>query len=179
MRSILQRQPEAAHVYLGSKRTMMEKMFNDANELFWRSAKKVELGMIAPEHFAPFIKERFEATDRGVDADVVAGILSITHGHPYGTQELCYFLWEEVPEGWAAHRAQLETAVTRVLRSEHTHFSRIWTKAPKQPPLDPPGSRSGNDRARQRRIAAKAQSARGRDGAKGPAGHDRGRDRHA
>ena len=130
MRSIFQRQPEVAHVYLGSKRTMMEKIFNDANEPFWRSAKKVELGMIAPEHFAPFIKERFEATDRGVDDDVVAGILSITHGHPYGTQELCYFLWEEVPEGWAAHQAQLETAITKVLRSEHTHFSRIWTKAP-------------------------------------------------
>ena len=130
MRSIFQRQPEVAHVYLGSKRTMMEKIFNDANEPFWRSAKKMELGLIAPEQFAPFIKERFEATDRGIDDDVVEGILSITHGHPYGTQELCYFLWEEVSEGWAAHRTQLEAAVTKVLRSEHTHFSRIWTKAP-------------------------------------------------
>lgn len=130
MRSIFQKQPEVAHVYLGSKRSMMEKIFNDANEPFWRSAKKTELGLIEPKHFAPFIKERFEATDRSVDDDVIAGILSITHGHPYGTQELCYFLWEEVPEGWAAHETELEAAITKVLRSEHAHFSRIWTKAP-------------------------------------------------
>lgn len=130
MRSIFQKQPEVAHVYLGSKRSMMEKIFNDANEPFWRSAKKTELGLIEPEHFAPFIKERFEVTDRGVGDDVVAEILSITRGHPYGTQELCYFLWEEVPAGWAAHMTELEAALANVLRSEHAHFSRIWSKAP-------------------------------------------------
>src|SRR5438067_207359 len=43
MRSAFQEQPEVAHVYLGSKRHMMERIFNDANEPFWRSAKQLEL----------------------------------------------------------------------------------------------------------------------------------------
>ena len=31
-----------AHVYLGSKRHMMERIFSDENEPLWRSAKRME-----------------------------------------------------------------------------------------------------------------------------------------
>ena len=56
-------------------------------------------------------------------------VLEVTGGHPYATQELCYFLWEETPIGGEATRAELDEAVTRVLRSEHAHFSLVWEKA--------------------------------------------------
>ena len=52
MRAVFQRQPQVAHVYLGSKRHMMQRIFNDENEPFWRSAKQVELGVIEREPFA-------------------------------------------------------------------------------------------------------------------------------
>ena len=39
MRAVFQTQPDVAHVYLGSKRSMMERLFRDANEPFWRSAQ--------------------------------------------------------------------------------------------------------------------------------------------
>ena len=45
MRSVFQEQPEVAHVYLGSKRHMMEQIFSDVNEPFWRSARQMELGV--------------------------------------------------------------------------------------------------------------------------------------
>ena len=43
MRTIFEQQPEVGHVYSGSRRHMMERIFNDENEPFWRSAKKVQL----------------------------------------------------------------------------------------------------------------------------------------
>jgi AAA+ ATPase superfamily predicted ATPase len=129
MRSVFQQQPEVAHVYLGSKRSLMERIFNDENEPFWRAAKQVELELIAPDAFAPFIKERFEQSDRAVEETVIARALEITRGHPYGTQELCYFLWEETWEGWRAGEDELQAALEAVLRSENAHFSRIWDKA--------------------------------------------------
>ena len=64
MRSVFQEQPEVAHIYLGSKRHMMQRIFNDENEPFWRSAKQMELGVIAPELFAPYALERFERPGR-------------------------------------------------------------------------------------------------------------------
>ena len=41
MRPVFQRQPEVGHVYLGSKRHILERIFNDQNEPFWRSAKQM------------------------------------------------------------------------------------------------------------------------------------------
>jgi len=129
LRSVLQEQPEVGHFYLGSKRHMMERIFNDENEPFWRSAKQLELGPIPPGPFGDFIERRFADTGRRIDPTVIAQILTITGGHPYATQELCYFLWEETPTRRAATPERLDAAIERVLRSEHTHFSLLWDRA--------------------------------------------------
>src|SRR4051794_23288496 len=101
MRSAFQEQPEVSHVYLGSKRHMMERIFSDANEPFWRSAKQMELGVIAPETFRPWVAERFEQTGRSVSDEALARAFEITGGHPYATQELFYFLWGNTAAGTA------------------------------------------------------------------------------
>jgi hypothetical protein len=129
MRSSFQEQPDVAHVYLGSKRHMMERIFNDRNEPFWRSAKQVELGVIPPELFRPHIERQFAKSGRTISADAVDAVLATTRGHPYATQELCYFLWEETPEGEEATAARFEAALADVLRSENAHFDLIWDKA--------------------------------------------------
>lgn len=129
LRSAFQRQPEVAHVYLGSRRHIMERIFNDANEPFWRSAKSMELGMIPVEPFAAFIVDRFHGGGRGVEDGVVGEVLARTGGHPYATQELCYFLWEQTPPRERATSEHLERALAAVLRSEHAHFSLLWEGA--------------------------------------------------
>lgn len=129
MRAVFQRQPEVAHVYLGSKRHMMERIFNDTNEPFWRSARRVELGVIRPELFAPFIRQRFKWSRRRIRDDAVEGLLAITMGHPYATQELAYATWQQTPEGGEATAGELDAALDRVLASEHAHFTLIWDRA--------------------------------------------------
>ena len=66
MRAVFQQQPEVAHVYLGSKRHMMERIFSDENEPFWRSAKQMELGVIEPARFEGYLAERFVGTGRRI-----------------------------------------------------------------------------------------------------------------
>ena len=129
MRAVFQRQPEVAHVYLGSKRHMMRRIFSDENEPFWRSAKQMELGVIAAEQFAGYIADRFEATGRRIRPDAVDRLLSITRGHPYATQELAYFLWQVTRPRPAADVELVEEALAAVLRSEHAHFSLVWGRA--------------------------------------------------
>jgi hypothetical protein len=129
MRSVFETQPEVAHVYLGSKRHMLERIFDDENEPFWRSAKQMEIGVIAPELFRGYIQAQFERTGRRVEPGVVDRVLAATLGHPYATQELCYFLWEETPEGGVADDERYEAALERLLRAEHAHFGLVWEKA--------------------------------------------------
>ncbi len=129
MRSVFELQPDVAHVYLGSKRHMLERIFNDENEPFWRSAKQMELGVIAPALFRGYIDAQFARTGRRVDPDIVERVLDATLGHPYATQELCYFLWGETPEGGVAGGDEYEAALEKLLRAEHAHFGLVWEKA--------------------------------------------------
>ena len=130
MRSVFQEQPEVGHVYLGSKQHVLERIFDDANEPFWRSAKRLEIGSIAPAEFARFLRRRFEETEKGIDDEAVNRVLEATGGHPYATQELAYFLWELVPTGHFARLTDVEEALGQALRSEHNHFAKLWDDAP-------------------------------------------------
>jgi hypothetical protein len=91
----------------------------------------MELGVIPPELFAPFVRERFESTGRHIGDDALASVLEITRGHPYGTQELCYALWEVIRGGGRARLEDVDEALAHVLRAESAHFRRIWEGAPK------------------------------------------------
>ncbi len=132
MRAVFQAQPEVSHVYLGSKRHLLERIFSDRNEPFWRSAKQLEIGTIAPEKFATFIGARFSETGKRIARDAVERLLQASGGHPYGTQELAYFVWELTPERGEATVADVDAALTNVLRSEHNHFTQLWDDAPHQ-----------------------------------------------
>jgi hypothetical protein len=129
LRSVFQHQPAVAHVYLGSKRHMLEAIFNDENEPFWRSARRMELSVIPPELFADFIRERFRVSGKKVEESVVERVLGLTGGHPYATQELCYFLWERTGARGRAGEEELSAALDAVLSSEHAHFTLLWEGA--------------------------------------------------
>jgi uncharacterized protein len=129
MRAVFQEQPNVAHVYSGSRRDMMRRLFTHQNEPFFRSAKVLELGVIAPPLFKEFIVSRFQQTNRAVPGEVVDAMLSITGGHPYATQELAYALWEVVPEGFEATLADFGRALESVLHAENAHFTLVWESA--------------------------------------------------
>ena len=129
MRAVFQMQPHVSHVYLGSKRSMMRTLFNDMNEPFWRSARQMELGPIPAAEFGAFIRRRFDSTGKRIDDRLTAEVLALTGCHPYGTQELCYALWEET-ESTVADDA-LERAVDRALRAENAHFTYVWDTIPR------------------------------------------------
>ena len=133
MRAVFQQQPEVAHVYLGSKRHMLRRLFSDENEPFWRSAKQIELGVIEAAAFAPFIERQFERTGRFISAEAVGAILAITAGHPYATQELCYFAWQEVgAERARRRRPTCDAALAQACCAPSTRTSRCCGSAPRR-----------------------------------------------
>jgi hypothetical protein len=129
MRAVFQTQPEVGHVYLGSRRHVLDSIFNDRNEPFWRSARRMEISPIPAAAFASFIRERFAATGRDIDPTAGDHLVALARGHPYATQELAYFTWELVQAGESATAADVEAALATVLRSEHNNLVRIWELA--------------------------------------------------
>jgi hypothetical protein len=88
--------------------------------------------MIATEKFATLIGARFSDTGKRIAPEALERVLQATGGHPYGTQELAYFVWELTPVGGEAAISDVETALTNVLRSEHNHLTQLWDDASHQ-----------------------------------------------
>ena len=103
MRAVFQTQPEVGHVYLGSKRHVLDSIFSDRNEPFWRSARRMDIGPIPEPLFAEFVRDRFSGTRRRDRRGGGRPPVAVTHGQPYATQELAYFTWELVPPGGVGH----------------------------------------------------------------------------
>jgi hypothetical protein len=127
MRSVFQHQAEVAHVFLGSKRHLMQRVFTREREPLYRLAKPLALGPIDGEDFAAFIRERFATTQQPIDAEAIERILAITEGHPHDTQELCYFTWARArSEQTPASRSLVDRALRRVVEAEDARYTTLW-----------------------------------------------------
>ena len=103
MRAVFQEQPEVAHVYVGSKRDMMQRLFNDENEPFYRSAKTMEIGAI-PEPLQG-VRRRSVRPNRPRRERRRRRRPARDHGgHPYATQELPTPSGRKSPTGFTAPR---------------------------------------------------------------------------
>ena len=157
MRSVFQEQPEVAHVYLGSKRYMMERIFNDEHEPFWRSASSSSSESSRQTCFArssPRGSGRAARTSTRVHS---TGSSSSRRGHPYATQELCYFTWGATAAGERADVETVEAGLAGVLRSEHAHFTLLLAERVGGPARSPRGARGGARTALQRGLPSPLQ----------------------
>ncbi|MGH3011613.1 MAG: AAA family ATPase [Gaiellaceae bacterium] len=129
IRAIFQRQPEVSHVYLGSKRHLMEPLFMNASAPLYRAAKPMPVGPIAPHQFSGFLRERFRAGGVDVSDEALECILSLTEGKPYETQELCSFTWTQARlRSTGADVEAVELALDDLLRAESARYTAVWER---------------------------------------------------
>lgn len=127
MRAVFQNQGEVSHVFLGSKRHLMQQVFTDRNEPMYKLAKPLPLHPIGQEDFGTFIQDRFTNTRRPISAEAIRHLLEISACHPHDTQELCYFTW-------ALAQAQdievtpdvVDHALARIVEAENARYTTLW-----------------------------------------------------
>ena len=129
IRAAFQQQADIAHVYLGSKRHLMEPMFMERGAALYRSAKPMPLGPIAPHQFIGFLRERFAAGGAEVPTEALEEILSITGGRPYETQELCSFTWTRTQaEGGQVDGELIRGALSDLIDAESARYLAVWDR---------------------------------------------------
>ncbi len=126
MRASFQHHKFSTYVFMGSKRHIIEQMFENVNEPFYRFAKPFPLGKIPVPEFRSFILSRFVETQIRIDPSIVDSILSFTDGHPYFTQQLCHELWNIACEKGVVGELDMKRAVENILSLHNDLFLRIW-----------------------------------------------------
>lgn len=126
MRAKFQFHRNIAYVFLGSKRNLMQKLFDDKSRPFYNSGRKYPLKRIDASEFSSFIKSRFKPAGIKIEPEAISAILSITQCHPYYTQELCHFVWEHSRDKKQVLLAAIERSAKEILSSEGANYNNIW-----------------------------------------------------
>lgn len=130
MRAHFQHHAQVAYIFMGSKRHLMQDIFQSKNRPFYRFGKHLPLGKIPEEEFAAFIEARFKSTGFQVEEGAPHRILEITENHPYYTQLLCHVLWDRQRDERLITADHVALGVEEVLSREAHAFHEIWEALP-------------------------------------------------
>lgn len=132
MRSHFQLHKRVSYVFMGSKRHLMEEIFQNKNRPFYRFGRHLPLAKIPQERFAQFVTDRFRQTGVQVEQEAVQEILRITDNHPYYTQLLCHILWDRFRDRGPIGREAVAAGAEEVFSREAHAFHNLWDMLPSQ-----------------------------------------------
>jgi len=130
MRTIFQHQRDVGYIFSGSKTHLLLNMFTDSRRAFYQSAAMFTLSDISSTEWEEYISKRFATTGIVLSKEVLGQILSLTNGHPYYTQQLCYFLWEAVKMRKKVTIDDIDHSFDESLTNEDAYFRQVWEELP-------------------------------------------------
>ena len=126
LRSIIQHHKHVSYLFLGSRRSLIRKLFLTQERPLYRAAGHYPLLMITKEHWIPFIEKKFRDSGKRIADDVAGELVRYTEGHPFYTQHLAHTLWDMTDPGREASMDLVRTALDTVLSREHYGYSNMW-----------------------------------------------------
>jgi hypothetical protein len=130
MRSHFQLHQSVSYIFMGSKRHLMQELFQNKNRPFYRFGKHFPLGKIPRDEFTTFIQRRFRETGFKVGREAIDEVLRITEDHPYYTQLLSHILWARHREEKAITKEDVHQGVEEIFLRESHAFYDLWDMLP-------------------------------------------------
>lgn len=95
LRTIIQTHSrDVSYIFSGSKKSILNSMFNDKNRAFYKSVKHNIIKEIKLDDWIVFANEKFAKTDKSITNKQIGRIFHITDGFPYYMQQLLYLVWD-------------------------------------------------------------------------------------
>ncbi|MCK4312273.1 MAG: ATP-binding protein [Candidatus Cloacimonetes bacterium] len=126
MRSIFQMHQNVSYIFMGSKRHLMDEIFNRRDRAFYKSGKHLVLNKINPAELTTFIKEKFNNTNFNISDEAIFTIVEKASAHPYYTQFLCSELWNLNLDTKQITTETIDIAVKNLLSKESSAYINIW-----------------------------------------------------
>ncbi|HLD45908.1 MAG TPA: hypothetical protein VJC18_10785, partial [bacterium] len=126
MRGFIQAQKKTAYVFMGSRRHLMQLIFNDIERPFYKSGRMFPLKKIDPIEFAKFIQDSFQKGKIHLQQDFIETLLAVTDCHPYYTQMLCSVLWDRCSSKQCLNKTDIEKAIKELIEREAYTYTTIW-----------------------------------------------------
>ena len=93
LRSVWQHQQNVTYCMFGSKKHLMENIFNDKSMPFYKFGDMMFLKKISTEEWVPFICAKFQETGKTISAEQAAKICEVTENLSSYVQHLAWVVW--------------------------------------------------------------------------------------
>lgn len=115
LRGVWQLQSRVSYCLYGSKKHMMEQMFQDHSYPFYRFGDLFYLNKINEEDWVEYIRQRFETTGKHIPEDLAREICRVTDRYSSYVQQLAWFVWLRTADEATASDADLQYGIDRLL----------------------------------------------------------------
>lgn len=122
MRAVWQRQKMVTYCLYGSKRHMMEEIFDNSSKPFYRFGDIIQLGKITSEDWKAFIPDSFRKSGKGIRAEIAEMIPQLMNNHPWYVQQLCHYTWLKTNK--IAEKEHLRRALEELIRANIPFYQR-------------------------------------------------------
>lgn len=113
LRGVWQRQSHVSYCLYGSKKHMMEQMFQNQSYPFYRFGDLFYLDKISEDDWVAYIRERFKVTGKRISDDLARVICSVTDRYSSYVQQLAWLVWLKAQN--EATMADVQYAIDRLL----------------------------------------------------------------
>ena len=115
LRGIWQLQSHVSYCLYGSKKHMMEQMFQNQSYPFYRFGDFFYLNKIGEEDWVEYICQRFEATGKHISENLAREICLVTDRYSSYVQQLAWFVWLRTADATPATSKDVQYGIDRLL----------------------------------------------------------------
>ena len=122
LRSSFQGHKNISYIFMGSKKHLIQKIFNNPHRPFYRSGKSFPLSKIKQDELGKFITDKFQRTRRVVTRELIENLIERCETHPYYVQYLSHILWEKTADKKKITENDLEKSLGLLLKRESSTY---------------------------------------------------------
>jgi len=122
LRSAWQHQQEVTYCMFGSKKHLMENIFNDKSKPFYKFGDMMFLKKIPTEEWVPFVCNKFRETGKAISEQQVAHICELTENLSSYVQHLAWLVWYKADK--IVSNEDIDAAVDDLLEQNKIFFQR-------------------------------------------------------
>lgn len=115
LRGAWQLQSHVSYCLYGSKKHMMEQMFQNQSYPFYRFGDFFYLNKIAEKDWVEYICQRFEATGKYIPKELAHEICLVTDRYSSYVQQLAWFVWLHTSDAASATSEDVQYGINRLL----------------------------------------------------------------
>lgn len=113
-----------SYIFLGSKKSIMTKLFFDKSKSFYKSVKHLPIEKIEAKEWYKYINDGFKNFDKKIDEEHIDKILDVSKAFPYYTQQISNELFNITDD--KVDDSLVEYAINSILNKEEDLFLNEW-----------------------------------------------------